>query len=115
MGIQNLTDEIILVTLPKNPHVTGEVERATRTITSNGGCHAIIDFSCVDMIASSTITDLIILETQQQEAGRQLILCCVPPKIHKLLTHAGMQSFFQLAESEFAALQLLTVSECHCG
>jgi anti-anti-sigma factor len=115
MGVQNLTEEIVLVTLPKQPQGDSEIERATRMIHTDGAHHVIIDFSLVDMISSSTISELIIIENELHEVDRQLVLCSVPQKIQRLLTQVGLQSLFRCADNEFAALQLLNSTECWYG
>ncbi len=115
MGIQDLTEEVLLVTLREEPGADSEVQCVTRMIVDDGPRHVIVDFSFVQKIASTAITDLIILESELQEAQRQLILCCVPPKIRRVLAHANLETFFRFSDSEFAALQMLAASECYYG
>ncbi len=115
MPIQSLTDEILLVTLPKQPQFVSEVERATHMIAGDKPRHVIVDFSLVDRLLSPQITELIVLESELHEVDRQLILCCVAPKVSRLLTQASLHSLFRFADSEFAALQMLAACECYYG
>jgi anti-anti-sigma regulatory factor len=107
MAIQDLTGQVLLVTLPKRPQSSSEIERATRMVGRQEPRHVVIDFSLVEIIPSSTISELIIIENHLHEINRQLVLCSVPPKIRELLTRVGLQSLFRFADDQSAALELL--------
>lgn len=115
MGIQKLSEDVLLLTLPQEPQTGAEIQRASHMISAEGARHLIIDFSLVDKISPSTLTELIVIESEVHEADRQLVLCCVPPKIESLLTQASFKGLFRVADSEFGAWQLLTHSECFYG
>lgn len=107
MAIENLTDQVLLVTLPSRPQVSSDIERATRAVTDEPR-HVIIDFSLVEVMASSTISELLILENHLHEVNRQLVLCSAPRHIKDLIMCVGLQSLFRFAEDQFGALELLS-------
>jgi anti-anti-sigma regulatory factor len=112
MGTENLRDDVLLVTLPRQPQASSDIEQATRMITFGAPCHVIIDFSLVEVMPSSTISELIIIENHLHERDRQLVLCSVPHRIQELLVRIGVQSLFRLADDQLGALQLL--DRCSC-
>ena len=107
MGIQDLTEQVLLVMLPRRPQASSDIERTTRMVSFTEPRHVIIDFSRVEVMSSSTISELILIENHLHDIERQLVLCSIPRKIQELLKCVGLQSFFRFADDQFAALQLL--------
>ena len=110
MATSNLTEQVLLITLPSRPQASSDIERATRKITAKAPRHVIIDFSQVQIVSSSTISELLIIENHLHELNRHLILCCLPQKIETLLTSVGLQSLFQIANDSLEAFEMLEVS-----
>jgi hypothetical protein len=48
MGIQNWSEEIILVDLPPEPDMGEELKTVTQVARDRGDCEVVIDFSKVD-------------------------------------------------------------------
>ena len=107
MGTQNLTAQVLLITLPRQPQASSDIQRTTSLVGLKECCHVIIDFSSVHIMPSSTISELIIIENRLHEIDRQLVLCGVPHKIQELLARVGLCSLFRFADDQAAALQLL--------
>jgi anti-anti-sigma factor len=105
MGIQNLTKDVLLVTLPKEPQTGSDLEFVTRLANSNRARDAIVDFSLVEIMPSSTICQLMVLERALNQAGHQLVLCSLSPTIHGIFRRVGLSGLFRFAHDEFAALQ----------
>ena len=105
MGIQYLSDQALLVTLPKEPHLGNDIEIAIRLTSDSGARDVIVDFSLVTIMPSGTLSELMILERQLSDSGRQLVLCSVPRNIRALFTQVGLGGLFRFAEDQFAALQ----------
>ena len=53
MGIQDLTEDVLLVTLREEPGANSEVQGVTRMIVDDGPRHVIVDFSFVQKISVS--------------------------------------------------------------
>jgi len=110
MGVQNLPEDILLVDLPlKEPQIANELKSVNETMSNNGNCNVIIDFSGVEIITSSSISNLIILLKLLQERGRQLILCNVAVVTKCIFTVAGLDKVFDFADDRSAALAAMHV------
>ncbi len=108
MAVENLTEHVLLVTLSKRPQACSDIARATRAVGIATRHHVVIDFSRVESMASSTISELIILENHLHDIDRHLILCSAPPKIRELIRCVGLESLFRFADDQVAALELLS-------
>ncbi|MHC4518154.1 MAG: STAS domain-containing protein [Planctomycetota bacterium] len=115
MGIQYLSEQALLVTLPKEPHLGNELEIAIRMTSTHAKRDVIIDFSLVTIMPSGTLSELMILERQLGDFGRQLVLCAVPRSIRQIFNRVGLGGLFRFAADQFAALQSLDLSERSCG
>ena len=113
MAISNLTEQVLLITLPSRPQASSDIEQAAQEITADAPQHVIIDFSQVRIVSSSTVSELLIIENHLHELNRHLILCCLPPRVQKLLESVGLQGFFQVADDSLGALELL--EKCSCS
>jgi anti-anti-sigma regulatory factor len=112
MAIQNLSEHVLLITLPAEAQSGKELETEVRSAGSNPDCDVIVDFSLAEILSSAMICNLMVLDRLLGAAGRQLILCSVPPNINGVFTRIGLHKLFRFAEDEFAALQSLDRSEC---
>lgn len=107
MGIQHLSERVLLITLPVEPQSGNEAEMAMRSAGAKPGCDVIVDFSLVEIMSSATLCSLLMLERRLSMTGRELVLCSVPPKIAGVFTRVGLHRLFRFADDEFAALQML--------
>jgi anti-anti-sigma regulatory factor len=107
MGVQHLTKDVLLVTLPKEPQTGSDLEFVTRLASSDRARDIIVNFSLVEIVPSSTICQPMALERALAEAGHQLVLCSLSPTIHGIFRRVGLAGIFRFAYDEFAALQSL--------
>lgn len=105
MGMQYLAQHTLLFTLPREPQLGNELEIAIRMSTPNVARDVIVDFSLVEILPSGTLSELMILERQLSDCGRQLVLCSVPRRIRSIFSQVGLSGLFRFAEDQFAALQ----------
>ena len=77
MGIQNWSEDIILVTLAPEPQMGEELESAIETATQNKGIDVVIDFADVDIVTSSSIAKLLKLRKALAESDRRLIFSSI--------------------------------------
>jgi anti-anti-sigma regulatory factor len=110
--MQYLSQQVLLVTLPREPHLGNELEIAIRMSMPNAMRDVIVDFSLVGIMPSGTLSELMILERQLGDADRQLVLCSVPHHIRELFSRVGLGGLFRFAEDQFAALQSFEHSRC---
>ena len=112
MAIQNLSEHVLLITLPAEPQLGKELEMVVRSAGTGTDCDIIVDFSLVEILSSAMICNLMILDRLQSVAGRKLVLCSVSRNICGIFTRVGLHKLFRFAEDEFTALQSLDRSTC---
>lgn len=96
---------MILVELPPDSlKIAEELKAVNETISKNGGCDIIVDFSRVEIINSSNISNLLILRSLLQRSGRQLILCNVATMTKCIFVVAGLNEVFVFADNKSAAM-----------
>ncbi len=111
MAIQNLSEHVLLVTLPAEAPSGKELETMVRSAGSNADCDVIVDFSLAEILSSAMVCNLLLLERRLGAAGHQLILCSVPPNIASVFTRIGLHKLFRFADDKFMALQSLERSQ----
>lgn len=113
MGIQQLSEDAFLIALPKDPLSTRDLGDVVDLAGSRPTIDVVVDFSLVEIMPSPMLSELMILEKQLGNAGRQLILCSVPPTILKLFMCVGLNGLFTFSDNQFTALELLHSSRCY--
>jgi len=107
MGIQSLSEEVLLIELPREPQTTGELDLTTRLINSKTSRHVIVDFSAVEIMPSGTIGSLMMLKRAAGSIDHQLVLCSVSAGIQAIFRRVGLQALFQFATDKLAAIEML--------
>jgi anti-anti-sigma regulatory factor len=106
MGIEKLSENVLLVSLPKEPHlISDELVTVNKIVGDGYACDVIIDFSSVTLLTSESISSLIILEGLLKGLGHKIILYAVSPMIQQILERTGIQPLFEFADDRSAALQ----------
>ncbi len=59
MGIQNWSQDIILVDLMEEPNTSDELKEVTEMVRDRGDCNVVIDFSSIDIVTSSSLSALL--------------------------------------------------------
>ena len=111
MATQNLSEHVLLVTLPAEPPLSRDLEAVARATHPSSDCDVIVDFSVVEILPSATICHLIVLERVLSAGGRELVLCSVAPNIKAVFRRVGLHKLFRFADDELAALRSLDRSE----
>jgi anti-anti-sigma factor len=107
MGIQNWSDDIVLVDLPQEPEAGEELKTVTEIVRDRGDCEVVIDFSQVDIITSSSLSKLLKLRTLLADCGHRLIFCSVAPATKGIFTVTGLDGIFEITDDKFIALASL--------
>jgi len=107
MGIQNWSEDIILVDLPQEPELGDELKTATETVRDRGDCEVVIDFSEVDIITSSSLSKLLKLRKLVGDCGHRLVFCSVAPATKGIFTITGLDGIFEIVDDKFVALASL--------
>ncbi|MHC4571665.1 MAG: STAS domain-containing protein [Planctomycetota bacterium] len=106
MGIENLSEGVVVVTLPvESQIIVRELKLVNEMVSNRDDCDVVIDFSNVEVLTSSGISNLMILRELLRESGRQLILCSVSTATMGIFTVAGLEEVFEFADDRPAALK----------
>jgi len=111
MATQNLSEHVLLISLPAEPQLSRDLESVAQTRHPASGCDVIVDFGLVEILPSATICQLIVLERVLSAAGRGLVLCSASPEIKGVFRRVGLHKLFRFADDELAAIQSLDHSE----
>ena len=106
MGIKNLSKDVLLVELPsKSPKIAQELKAVNEAVSKKkGNRDVVIDFSRVEIINSSNISNLLILHNLLQNSGHRLILCNVATVTKCIFVVAGLNEIFNFVDDRSSAL-----------
>jgi len=107
MGIQNLSEEVLFVTLPKQPHLSDELERINDIINNGPEHDVVVDFSKVEMLSSESICNLMILRELLKGLDRHLVLCGLSAQVKNIFGITGLSDLFEFAQDRFGALAFM--------
>ena len=107
MAIQNLSEDVLLVSLPEQPQTGDDLGTISEMLSDKVDHDVVIDFLRVQMLTSESICGLMILDRLLSGNGRRLVLCRVSPEIEGIFSRTGLETVFEFAEDEFSALQHL--------
>lgn len=111
MGIQNFSEDILLITLPEQPQYGDEIEIVNRMLSDSVDLDVMVDFSKVEILTSESICGLMILSKLLQGAERKLVLYNLPSAIRQIFERTGLVSVFDLAGDELDARQHIQDTE----
>jgi len=111
MGIQNWSEEILLVDLPKEPKIGEELKTVTEMVRDRGDCDVVIDFHDVDIVTSSSLSKLLRLRKLLVDCGHQFIFCNVAAATKGIFTVTGLEGVFEIVDDKFVALAGLQLAD----
>jgi len=107
MSVKNLSEQLILVTLPPGREIIDELKSVNEAVWSREDCDVVIDFSYVEMVTTVCINNLIVLLNLLHERGHRLILCSVAVQTKCIFTVAGLDGIFEFADDRDAAVEAI--------
>lgn len=107
MGIQNWSEDVILVDLPGEPEMGEELTTVTQMVRDRGDCDVVVDFAGVDIVTSSSLSKLLKLRKLLTDCGHRLVFCSVAPATKGIFTVTGLDGIFEIADDKFVALASL--------
>ncbi len=105
MGIERISDDILLIRLPELPHETNEVDVVNKMFGDVVDRDVVIDLSKVEALTSGDICSMMILDRLLRGAGRQLVLFSVPSAIKQVFVRTDLLTVFEFANDESAAIE----------
>lgn len=109
MGIQDWSEDIVLVELPQEPNMGDELKTVTEVVRDRGNCDVVVDFSEVDIVTSSSLSKLLKLRKLLADCGHRLLFCNVAAATKGIFTVTGLDGVFELVDDKFVALASLQI------
>jgi len=107
MGIQNISENAVLVLLPPEPEIAEQLTAVNEILSKRRDLDVIIDFSRVDILTSANISNLLVLYNWLHGRGQRLVLYNVSVLTKGIFTVAGLDPVFEFADDKSAALAAL--------
>ena len=107
MGIQNWSEDVILVNLAKEPDMGEELQTVIDLVSEDKAQNVVVDFMDTDIITSSSIAKLLKLRKVLHDNNRTLIFSSVKPKTRSIFNVTGLESVFEFMDDQFIALASL--------
>lgn len=107
MGIQKWSEQVVLISLAKEPQMGEELQTAIDMVVDNDSCDYVVDFTDVEVITSSSIAKMLKLRKVLIESGHHLVFCCVSDQTMNLFKIVALDSVFKYSENQFLALASL--------
>lgn len=104
MGIQNWSENIVLVNLAEEPYLGEELQTTLGMISDKKDLDVVIDFADVTMVTSSSLAKLLKLRKTLHENGRKLVFCGMKPQTKGIFRLTGLDSIFSFVDDQFMAL-----------
>lgn len=104
MSIQYLSADVLLITLPRQPQQSDELEVVSTMLVDSIDIDVVIDFSDVKMLTSEVISSLMIIDKMLSGADHHLVLCSLPPIIKQVFVRTGLLTVFEFTDNRSDAL-----------
>ena len=112
MEVENYLKDVLLVSLPREPHLGPELDQVTEMVSEGCNRDVLVDFADVAMLTSETICGFMILDKYLSSFGRQLVFYNASPEIKNIFGRTGLAAIFTFANNESAALQAVRRASC---
>ncbi|MEN8127459.1 MAG: STAS domain-containing protein [Planctomycetota bacterium] len=107
MGIQNWSENVVLVNLAKEPDMGEELQTVIDMIAEDAEQNVVVDFADVDIVTSSSIAKLLKLRKVLHDNSRTFLFSSVSPKTRSIFNVTGLDSVFEFIDDQFIALASL--------
>ncbi len=109
MWIENATDNtrVLCTAVSREPELQRELDNINEIVKGRDDCCVIISLAGIEMLTSSTISQLLELHNSLSEQGRMLILCKVGLPVKCIFRTEGLSSVFNFAADMFAAKAMI--------
>jgi len=105
MSIQHPPHNLTVVELPfEELRIAEELKSVNDALSEKPDCDVIVDFARVEVITSSSISNLLILQNLLAERGRRLILCNVSVITKCVFKVAGIDDVFEFMDNKLTAV-----------
>jgi anti-anti-sigma factor len=110
MGIQNWSENVILVNLAEEPYLGEELQTTLGMLANKQECDVVVDFSGTSLITSSSLAKLLKLRKTVVENKQKLILCGAKPQTMGIFRLTGLDMVFRFVSDQLVALASLQMA-----
>lgn len=107
MTILKLSDSVLLVVPTQEPDACNDIVAINAMMLKQCDTDIIVDFSQVELLTSSAVSNLLLLRNQVNASGRKLILINVAFATKCILTTLGIHEAFHIVANKTDALEAL--------
>jgi anti-anti-sigma factor len=109
MWIENATDHSYVLYTPvsQEPGLRHELVTIKEIVSGRDDCNVIISLADIEILTSSTITQLLEIHNSLSEHGRMLILCKVGLPVRGIFRIEGLSSVFNIAADIWEAQEVI--------
>lgn len=111
MGIQNWSDDIILVNIAPEPQMSEELNTVIEIVREHSENNVVVDFLNVEIVTSSNLAKLLKLRKMLTESGKKLVLCGMSVRTKAIFLVTGLENVFEFVEDQFTALAGLQIEK----
>ena len=111
MPIDCISQEILVVTFSDRRRLNDELKSVNDMICRGSDRHVLINLRGVEIMNSTNLRNLIILQRLLSKMGRQLILYNVSLPIRCIFVVTGLREIFKIAKDRDEAIEALTVAD----
>jgi len=104
MGIQNWSENVILVDIEPEPDMCDELKTVTDMVRQRKNCSVVIDFSGADIVTSSSLAQLLRLQKILDDHNQQFVLGGTSQKTRGIFAVTGLDKVFEFVDDRFVAL-----------
>ncbi len=107
MGIENWSENIILVHLAPEPQMSEELRTVIDITEDRVDCDVVVDFTDVEIVTSSSIAKLLKLRKTLKDKERRLVLSGLTTQTKSVFLVTGLENAFDFVDDQFVALASL--------
>jgi anti-anti-sigma factor len=104
MGIQDWSENVILMAIAPEPDMSDELRTVTEIILQRKNCSVVIDFSDAELVTSSSLAQLLRLQKVLDDHNQRLVLCGAGMRTRGIFEVTGLDKVFEFVADRFTAL-----------
>lgn len=114
MKIGSIADDVIVFSVRGEPDLGDELRAITEMVAGDIDSNVIVNFVCVDIIRSSSLTKLLELRQALIVRGRQLVLCSIRPLTQSIMKITDLSGVFVIVADKEAGVSLIRSNQFAC-
>jgi anti-anti-sigma factor len=105
--IESLTGDITIFSVRGEPDLGGELQAISEMTAGDIGGNVIVDFVCVDIIRSSSLTKLLKLRQTLISRSRSIVLINIQPLTQSIMEITDLNKVFTIVSDKEAGVSLI--------